>query len=187
MDKRSASTKQGNKTMSNYRRATTKGASYFFTVVTKDRYPWFAEENAVNILREAYRTTIKKRPFTIDAIVVLPDHLHCIWQLPEGDADYSGRWREIKKMVSRQLDTRTNLRNERPVWQRRFWEHQIRDDNDWRNHMDYIHYNPVKHGYVKKVSSWPYSTFHRLVESGVYPVDWGDESIVEIQAGEREC
>ena len=97
-------------------------------------------------LRAAFRKVIAEKPFEIDAIVVLPDHLHCVWRLPDGDSDYSGRWREIKKAASRNIGVSSNHRNERLVWQRRFWEHAIRTDDDWRVHMDYIHYNPVKHG-----------------------------------------
>jgi len=159
--------------MSQYRRADTPGATYFFTVVTYDRKPWFSGEKNVTILREAFRDIMARRPFVMEAVVILPDHLHCLWRLPEGDNDFSGRWREIKKRVSRQLDPRTNARNERPVWQRRFWEHQIRDEQDWRNHLDYIHYNPVKHGLVERVAEWPWSSFHRAVARGWYAPDWG--------------
>ena len=105
--------------------------------------------------------------------MLLPDHIHCIWKLPEGNHDYSGRWREIKKRVSRHLDAHTDRRKERGLWQRRFWEHLIRDEEDWRRHVDYIHYNPVKHGLVKRVSEWPWSSFARAVERGWYPADWG--------------
>ena len=139
-----------------------------------NRKPWFDREETVAILRDAFRKTMKKRPFQMDAIAVLPDHIHCIWRLPEDDKDFSGRWRDIKKMVSRHLDPRTNERNERGVWQRRFWEHLIRDERDWRNHMDYIHYNPVRHGLVKQTSDWPWSSFASAVEQGWYPADWGD-------------
>ena len=159
--------------MSNYRRILIPGATYFFTVVTKNRRPWFDREERVEILREAFRRVMSKRPFQMDAVVVLPDHMHCIWRLPRGDSDYSGRWGEIKKRVSRRLDPRSNRRNERGVWQRRFWEHLIRDERDWRRHVDYIHYNPVKHGLVRQVSEWPWSSFARAVERGWYNEDWG--------------
>jgi len=161
--------------MSNYRRAKTPGASYFFTVVTKDRKPWFNNEAHIDLLRSAFRKTLNDKPFVIEAIVILPDHLHCIWQLPPGDNDFSGRWREIKKSVSRHLDANTNSRGERQVWQRRFWEHQIRDDKDWQNHLDYIHYNPLKHGLVKQVRDWPWSSFHHLSNKGWYSKDWGNQ------------
>ena len=159
--------------MSNYRRAVQPGATYFFTVVTYHRTSWFDCEEHVSVLREAFRRNMEKRPFRMDAVVVLPDHLHCLWKLPQGDGDFSGRWREIKKRVSRQLDSRTNARNERLVWQKRFWEHLIRDEKDWRNHMDYIHYNPVKHGLVKRPTDWPWSSFSKAVARGWYDTDWG--------------
>ncbi len=114
-----------------------------------------------------------ERPFHIDAIVVLPDHLHCIWRLPSGDADFSGRWREIKKAVSREVERRTNHHNGRPVWQRRFWEHLIRDEEDWRRHVEYIHYNPVKHGLARRPADWPWSSFARAVARGWHEVGWG--------------
>jgi len=159
--------------MSNYRRTNEPGATYFFTVVTHRRKPWFDRENHVSVLREAFRRIMEKQPFRMDAIIVLPDHLHCLWQLPQDDSDFSGRWREIKKSVSRELAPQTNHRNERLVWQKRFWEHLIRDEKDWRNHMDYIHYNPVRHGLVKRPADWPWSSFSKAVERGWYDRDWG--------------
>jgi len=158
----------------------------FFTVVTKDRKPWFNNEANIEYLRHAFRKTLSEKPFIIESIVILPDHLHCIWQLPEADGDFSGRWREIKKRVSRHLDSSTNASKERPVWQRRFWEHQIRDREDWRRHMDYIHYNPVKHGLVKQVSDWPWSSFHRAVKKGWYSSDWGNQTPENIRHLELE-
>lgn len=174
VNKRSASTNTCPiSNMSNYRRAQSPGGKYFFTVVTKNRKPWFNNENHIDCLRQAFRQTLLEKPFVIEAIVILPDHLHCIWQLPQGDSDFSSRWREIKKRVSRDLDRQTNHRNERQVWQRRFWEHQIRDEIDWQNHLDYIHFNPVKHGLVQQVKDWPWSSFHKFVAKGWYPNDWG--------------
>nr|VFK56501.1 MAG: putative transposase [Candidatus Kentron sp. TC] len=172
--------------MSNYRRAKIPGAIYFFTVVTYHRKPWLDREERIGILREALRKTMVHRPFRIDAMVVLPDHLHCLWQLPEGDHDFSGRWREIKKAVSRHIDTRTNHRNERPVWQRRFWEHLIRDENDLHNHRDYIHYNPVKHGLAKRPGDWPWSSFGKAVARGWYTPDWGAIEPANIEKMDRE-
>ncbi len=159
--------------MSNYQRLRLIGACYFFTVVTWRRKPIFTDNNKVQLLRDALRKVKEAQPFHIDAIVVLPDHLHCIWQMPENDADYSSRWREIKKAVSRQIDTTTNARHERLIWQRRFWEHTIRNEHDWQRHMDYIHYNPVKHGLVKQPSDWPWSSFANAVKKGWYAADWG--------------
>lgn len=161
--------------MSNYHRAYTPGGSYFFTVVTLNRAPIFINEERVEILRQAFRKVMETLPFQIDAMVVLPEHLHCIWQMPDGDVDYSSRWREIKKAASRQINTATNKRNERMVWQRRFWEHAIRDEDDWRRHVDYIHYNPVKHGLVNQPSDWPWSSFRNAVNKGWYEASWGAE------------
>ncbi len=159
--------------MSDYRRILIQGGCYFFTVVTLDRTPIFINEDRVEILRQAFRKVMATRPFQIDAMVVLPEHLHCLWRLPEGDADYSSRWREIKKAVSRQICTATNQRNERMIWQRRFWEHTIRDEEDWRKHVDYIHYNPVKHGLISHPSEWKWSSFSRAVTQGWYEATWG--------------
>jgi len=159
--------------MSQYQRVFIPGGTFFFTVVTHRRKPIFNNEDNIQLLREAMRKVKLTRPFDIDAIVILPDHLHCIWQLPENDSDYSGRWREIKKSVSKHITHKKNSRNERDVWQRRFWEHVIRDDQDWRNHMDYIHYNPVKHGYVKSPIDWQWSSFKTAVSKGLYDEYWG--------------
>ena len=159
--------------MSRYIRAKTEGACYFFTVVTYQRRKIFASEGNISILRDAFRKIKAEKPFEIEAIVVLPDHLHCLWHLPEGDADYSNRWREIKKYVTKRLTTTRNANGEGDIWQRRFWEHQIKNDQDWRNHMDYVHFNPVKHGYVNAPSLWQYSSFHKGVRQGIYHPDWG--------------
>jgi len=159
--------------VSDYHRVLIQGGCYFFTVVTLDRTPIFINEDRVEILRQAFRKVMATRPFQIDAIVVLPEHLPCIWRLPEGDADYSSRWRELIKAVSRQICTTINERNERMIWQRRFWEHAIRDEDDWRKHVDYIHYNPVKHGLVSQPSAWKWSSFSRAVTEGWYETSWG--------------
>ena len=157
--------------MSHYRRVRVPGGCYFFTLVTRNRAPVFQGSAEVEALRAALRRVIAARPFRIHAMVVLPDHLHCIWQLPRGDADFSGRWREIKKSVSRQL-----LRpGQTPatLWQPRFWEHLLRDEDDWRRHLDYIHYNPVKHGLAESPWAWPWSSFRHCVTLGWYEPDWG--------------
>lgn len=159
--------------MSNYRRAYIPGGVYFFTVVTHDRAPIFTSEERVKILRESFRKIMATRPFRIDAMVILPDHLHCIWRMPDGDTDYSSRWREIKKAASRRIAPATNSRNERAVWQRRFWEHVIRDEEDWPRHVDYIHYNPVKHRLAASPALWPWSSFDVAVHKGWYPESWG--------------
>jgi putative transposase len=160
--------------VSNYRRAYLPGGIYFFTVVTFNRVPIFTDENRVEVLRQAFHKVMATRPFEIDAMVILPEHLHCIWRMPEGDADYSSRWREIKKAASRQISTAINARNERMVWQRRFWEHAIRDEKDWRRHVDYIHYNPVKHGLASRPGEWAWSSFGNAVSKGWYEESWGD-------------
>ena len=145
----------------------------------------------IDLLRESVRKVKKHRPFHIDAWVVLPEHLHCIWTLPEGDEDYAGRWREIKKAFSKGLpatEKRSDVqvrRKERAIWQRRYWEHTIRSEQDFTAHMDYVHYNPVKHGWAETVADWPYSTFHRWVEKGVYQNDWGSVPAGNVIAGER--
>lgn len=159
--------------MSDYRRAYIAGGSYFFTLVTWRRRRVFAEQHAVDALRAAMREVKRSRPFDLEAIVVLPDHLHCILTLPEDDADFSGRWREIKKACSRRIAPHSDHRRERKVWQRRFWEHAIRDRDDWQRHMDYIHYNPVKHGLVRTPKDWPWSSFQSCVARGWYAPDWG--------------
>jgi putative transposase len=133
----------------------------------------------------------EKKHFHIDAWVILPDHLHCVWTLPPGDDDFTNRWRMIKQGFSKALpmtERRSSVRiarGERGLWQRRFWEHAIRDDGDYAAHVDYCHINPLKHGYVKRVADWPYSTFHRYVERGVYPLDWADGPESDLEAGER--
>ena len=159
--------------MTDYRRLYVPGGTYFFTVVTHQRAQVFVDEASVDLFRVALRRVMATRPFHLDAIVVLPDHLHCLWRLPLGDADFSGRWREIKKATSRGVERRTNRRNERPVWQRRFWEHLIRDEDDWLRHVEYIHYNPVKHGLVCRPADWPWSSFTRAVAHGWHEADWG--------------
>lgn len=168
--------------MPNYRRAKTKGGTYFFTVNTCRRQPYFAHESARQALREAIRVVRAQRPFRIEAWVLLPDHLHCIWTLPDAEADFPLRWSLIKQYVGRQCAatlvdatrlTAAQLKNgEYGFWQRRYWEHQIRDEADFARHADYIHWNPVKHGYAGSPGEWPYSTFRRYVAGGIYPEDW---------------
>ena len=169
--------------MPNYRRDRVAGASYFFTLVTYKRVPLLANESARFRLRAAISKVRDEQPFGIEGFCLLPDHLHTIWTLPEGDSDYSGRWRAIKGNFSRNfrrlncdsakaVGSRKN-REEATVWQRRFWEHLIRDEDDFQRHLDYLHFNPVKHGHVDSVADWPWSSFHRYVRKGVYPADWG--------------
>jgi putative transposase len=168
-----------------YRRAYVPGGSYFFTVVTEQRRRLFADVSNVMLLRQAIRTVMRNRPFTIDAIVVLPDHIHCIWSLPPGDADFATRWRLIKTWFTKHLLLREHIRPNtarihkcrQAVWQHRYWEHLLRDEADYQCHVDYIHYNPVKHGYVSKPVEWPFSSLKRYVKQGVLPADWGDNGV----------
>ena len=159
-----------------YRRLYQPGAHYFFTVVTENREPLLIEH--IERLRTAFRLCKSRYPFEIDAIVVLPEHLHTIWRLPENDADFSKRWMVIKRKFSAGLPSRVvsdskTKKREKGIWQRRFWEHYLRDENDWRRHVDYIHFNPVKHGYVAKPQDWQYSSFNQAIRKG-----WYDPEIV---------
>ncbi|MFY7802833.1 MAG: REP-associated tyrosine transposase [Limnoraphis robusta] len=173
-----------------YRRARTPGATYFFTIVTYQRQKLFHRPELVEYLREAFRTVQTNHPFTIDAIVVLPDHLHCIWTLPPEDANFSTRWRLIKTNFSRTCPQQykrdpnqsRQRKQEQAIWQRRFWEHQIRDQQDLNQHIDYIHYNPVHHRLVHRVRYWPYSSFHRYVQRGDYDIDWGVEASISFES-----
>ncbi len=163
--------------MSNYLRTNTPGACYFFTVVTFRRRNILTDDECRFWLRDAVVNTRKRYPFMIDAWVLLPDHIHCIWTLPENDSDFSVRWNGIKRRFTQSakhrfhkpewINASKQKHREGAIWQRRFWEHQIRDDNDYQRHLDYIHYNPVKHGLVQSVKEWPHSTFHRYVNQGI--------------------
>ena len=164
--------------MSHYRRANVPGTYYFFTVVTYDRRPFLTDESARECLRHAWRIVRERRPFEITGLCLLPDHLHCLWKLPDGDADFSKRWSAIKAIFTREYLRRGGTEakrspshersNEAGLWQRRFWEHQIRDERDLGRHLDYIHYNPVKHGLVADPADWPWSTYHRYLREGYY-------------------
>ncbi|WP_026602894.1 REP-associated tyrosine transposase [Methylomonas sp. 11b] len=164
--------------MSNYRRYRIPGGTYFFTVNLLERHSNDLLVRHIDTLREVVRHTRKRWPFHIDAWVVLPDHLHCVWTLPQGDEDNANRWRVIKQAFSKALPATENrsasriARGERGIWQRRFWEHMITDEADYAAHIDYCHINPLKHGLVKHVNDWPYSTFHHYVALGLYPPDW---------------
>jgi putative transposase len=174
-----------------YRRARAEGGTYFFTVVTHRRRKFLCEPENVALLREAFRYVMEHHPFVIDAIVLLPDHLHSIWTLPEGDADFSTRWRLIKSTFTRAcgeayrdvVSSSRRRKGEQAVWQRRFWEHQIRDKRDLIQHVEYIHYNPVKHGLVEAPRDWGYSSFHRYVRQGIYDQEWGAGGNVSFGTG----
>ena len=160
-----------------YRRAWVPGGSYFFTVTLADRSQSLLTEH-IATLRCSLRGVLQTHPFAIKAMVVLPDHLHCIWQLPEGDVDYPTRLALLKSSFSRQLNRgesislSRHLKRERGIRQRRYWEHCIRDADDLQRHTDYIHFNPVKHGYAQRPIDWPYSSIHRYVQQGLLPADW---------------
>ncbi len=177
--------------MTNYRRNFISGGSFFFTVNLAERQLRLLTDH-IDFLRQALRDVRRRHPFAIEAIVVLPDHLHAVWTLPEDDADFALRWRLIKSAFSHRLPTGERVsasragKAERGIWQRRYWEHTLRDEGDFARHVDYIHFNPVKHGHVSRVRDWPHSSFHRMVKLGVYPLDWaGDAADNERGFGER--
>jgi putative transposase len=177
--------------MPDYRRYRIPGGTFFFTVNLLERNPNDLLVRHIDVLRRAVKETRQRQPFHIDAWVVLPDHLHCVWTLPTGDTDNSGRWRSIKQIFSKAMpktERRTKVRlvrGERGIWQRRFWERMIFDDNDFAAHVDYCHINPVKHGLVRNVADWPYSTFHRYVKRGIIPIDWATSLSFDNVDGER--
>ena len=178
--------------MTHYRRARRPGATYFFTVNLARRDSALLVD-CIDDLRDVMRLVRRRHPFLIDAMVVMPEHLHAIWTLPPGDTDYATRWRLIKSGFSRRVpegEHRSSSRigkRERGIWQRRYWEHLIRDEHDLQRHIDYIHFNPVKHGYVDRAADWPYSSFHRYVADGRLPADWGisQRAVRSIGMGER--
>jgi putative transposase len=165
----------------NYRRTFLPGGTFFFTLVTYQRRPIFSNPDAVDLLRDAFGYTMKRMPFTVVASVILPDHMHFIWTLPPESGDFSTRWRLIKSFFTRNWGGKESIsedasrvqKGEKDIWQRRFWEHQIRDELDLTRHVEYIHYNPVKHGFVSSSGEWEYSSFEKYVRDGTYPPDWG--------------
>jgi putative transposase len=174
-----------------YRRANTEGGTYFFTVNLADRQSNLLVRH-IEDLRAVTQTVKQAHSFTIVAMVVLPEHLHTIWRLPPGDANYPLRWSQIKAGFSRRIPNGERIRpsrqtkRERGIWQRRYWEHQIRDEDDLARHVDYIHYNPVKHGLVHRPADWPHSTLHGYIERGMLTTDWGvsaDDEVIDY--GER--
>jgi putative transposase len=174
-----------------YRRATIEGGTYFFTVNLAERHRTLLVDQ-VDLLRQMVSRVRKQHPFFIDGFVVLPDHLHAIWTLPRNDPDYATRWMLIKTGFSRRIakgeqrsPSRTR-KGERGIWQRRYWEHLIRDEDDYQRHMDYLHYNPVKHGYVSLAADWPNSSLHRYIKAGFMTRDWGGESAQNEGAGYGE-
>ncbi|HVY57108.1 MAG TPA: transposase [Xanthobacteraceae bacterium] len=176
--------------MPNYRRAFVPGGCWFFTATLLDRRGTLLTDE-IEALRGATRKTQQRFPFHINAFVVLPEHLHTVWTLPPDDANFSIRWRWIKSYFSRALpnteplDRVRRARGERGIWQRRFWEHLIRDETDYARHIEYCYINPVKHGLVRRVADWPYSSFHRDVRASLFPEDWAGEYDILGDFGER--
>ena len=176
--------------MTAYRRTKIQSATYFFTVNCAERRNNQLLTDHIDLLRQVFRSVQEKYPFIIDAIVIPPDHLHCIWTLPPDDSNYQTRWTLIKAGFSRAIPNNERRsasrikRGERGLWQRRYWEHLIRDERDFEQHVDYIHWNPVKHGWVRKVREWPWSSFHRYVRKGIYPVDWTCNVELDMSGGE---
>ncbi len=174
--------------MTDYRRAK-NGLTYFFTVVTYNRRKILCLDKSREIFKEIILEVKQKYPFTIDALVLLPDHIHAIWTLSDKDNNYSLRWGLIKKEFTKRIKdflpqkdlTKSRIeKREGTIWQRRFWEHQIQDQDDFNKHCDYIHYNPVKHNLVKEPRLWSYSSFHRFVKDGYYEENFGN-NIIEIR------
>jgi putative transposase len=164
--------------MPNYRRVRVPGGTYSFTVNLLERRRTLLVDHIVE-LRESFRAAHADRPFALLAWVILPDHLHCVWRLPEDDDDNATRWRHIKSGFTRamaageRLSTRRQLKAERGIWQRRYWESLARDEEHLRRCINYVHLNPQKHGHVERVVDWPHSSFHRYVKAGRLPADWG--------------
>lgn len=167
--------------MPEYRRAFQPGGTFFFTVVTHERRPIFRSLTARRLLLEVIEEIRNETTFNVNEHVILPDHLHSIWLLPDNDSDFSTRWSRIKRLFTKRWLAQTGREEpisasrakhrERGVWQRRFWEHTIRDEDDMIRHVDYIHFNPVKHGLVECPHAWPHSNFERWVQVGHYAND----------------
>jgi putative transposase len=172
--------------MSEYIRSNITGGTFFFTVTLANRQSSLLIER-IEQLRSAYRRVQYLYPFKTIAICILPDHIHAIWQLPDGDNNFSVRWQHIKGQFSRHVNENVERsiskfnKREKGIWQRRYWEHQIRDDFDLQAHIDYLHINPVKHRYVTQAKDWQYSSFHRYVKAGVLPIDWGGKNIDNVE------
>lgn len=177
--------------MADYRRYRVDGGVYFFTLVTRNRFRLFDSPAARTQLGNVLRDCQERWPFQIDAIVLLPEHLHTIWTLPQNDARYSQRWAWIKKEftkawrqsggIEQRISLKRQQRGDGGIWQPRFWEHTIQNEHDFDRHFDYIHYNAVKHGHVRCPKDWPHSSFHRWVERGVYEANWGCSDLGELK------
>ena len=163
--------------MSNYRRLYIDGGTYFFTLVTHNRKPLLCLDNSLLRLKSAFQYTNKKHPFTLKGLVILPDHLHCILELPQGDHEFSIRWTMIKRFFSIAANSDVNARREKQIWQKRYWKHWIRDEADYERCLNYIYYNPVKHGYAESPIDWSHGTFRRDVRQGLYDSNWGSNTM----------
>ena len=175
--------------MVGYRRNLVPGGTFFFTAMLANWESRALVEN-IDLLRYAFRVTRHERPFSIDGVVVLPDHLHVVITLPTSDDNFPARWKRFKSLFTRLVVERDraggrNLRGEYELWQRRYWEHTIRDESNLARHIDYIHFNPLKHKLVSRVEEWPHSSFHHYVRQGVLPRDWGGSIALESRFGER--
>ena len=176
--------------MPNYRRSRVPGGTYFFTVNLLNRTSRLLVDE-IAALRAAIRKVRTARPFHTDCWVVLPDHMHCIWTLPPGDVDYPSRWNAIKISFAKSIPRTESLsavrlaKEEKGLWQRRYWEHTIRDELDYSRHVDYVHFNPVKHGQVARVCDWPYSSFPNFVVAETCARDWASDADQSLIAGER--
>lgn len=159
--------------MPNYVRAYLPGGSFLFTVVTHQRRRLFSNEAAVDVIRDVVQEVRKGLPFTVDAWVLLPNHIHAVWTLPEGDTNFSKRWGLIKATFTKRAVAVGMVTTGEPIWQPRFWEHRIRDERDFAAHIEYVYINPVKHGLAASVVDWPWSSFHRDVKRGLFPANWG--------------
>ena len=177
--------------MPDYRRSLVEGGTYFFTLVTYDRLPILNTEHSRKILHQSWVEVKERFYFETVAVCLLPDHLHCIWKLPEGDADYPVRWKEIKRRFTirylkeigpgEERNLSRQKKHEAAIWQRRYWEHTLFEQVDFEEHLDYIHYNPIKHGFVTRAIDWPFSSFPRYVKEGIYEADWAGGETGRIQ------
>jgi len=164
--------------MRTYVRTRVQGGTYFFTVTLAERHGNTLLVDRIDPLKDAFRRTRQDHPFAMPSFVVLPEHLHCIWKLPPGDDDFPRRWRLIKSRFSRSLpkgERRSQSReckSERGIWQRRYWEQLVRSEAHYQRCMDYIHYNPIKHGHATRALDWPHSSFRHWAERGIYSMDW---------------
>lgn len=171
------------------------GGTYFFTLVTYNRVPLFANPRSREILHNAWKFVQSRHKFDTIAVCLMPEHIHTIWTLPEVDSDYSMRWKEIKRLFTREYlreigpggirNESRQIQGEAAIFQRRFWEHTIFDQDDLNAHIDYIHINPLKHGLVDRVSDYPFSTFQKYVNKGVYASDWGGKSDIALMDKNR--